>query len=93
MRYLIVGLNYGVEIAPTLAFLQTLFPEVKFTVESQSFGLIARDIFAAGPFDASQLDRMRASGAAFRDGFAKGWIHGWNDRGKSQRANPATEDI
>lgn len=92
MRHQIVGLNYGCEVTPVLEMLRVTFPEIAFTDEriigsSWPTGLVGKHtsswaVFATGEFNAKELDHMRVIGAAYRDGFQKGFMAGWNDHAK-----------
>jgi hypothetical protein len=86
-KNLVVGLNHGAEIEPTLAALRAVYPSETFTVERSFHGTMCTSAWAiyvggAGAYDARGLDHMRHVGTACRDGFAKGYRVGWNDHAK-----------
>lgn len=79
MRHLIIGLNYGCEIAPVLAHLKAAFPA--FHVFNESGSTIPQfpcftlglNVYVDGEVSPEQLSTMRLVATAFREGFAKGY--------------------
>lgn len=79
VRYMVVGLNYGCEVKPTLDFLRIAFPELTFTDETEFHRTFSSSWAIFAEVEASKIDHVRSVATAFRDGFNRGYVLGFND--------------
>ncbi len=77
---LIVGLNYGCEVDPTLAYLRAKFPEYRFFSEHEPAGTFGSNwSIRVDGYHCAQLARLRDVAVAFRDGYSRGYDAGFHD--------------
>lgn len=87
MRYQIVGFNYGATVTPTLEFLKLTFEGVKFSTSRASVGSFSSEfcidlVTDDGSLKKEYIEQMRTVACAFRAGWEKGYMSGFNDPNK-----------